>query len=435
MIQIAEPSAEPSACLSTVCSADTGATDSTDRTDTEESRPVAISRHFAALSDPRVNRRKRHLLSDILTIALCAVLCGADDFVEIELFGRSKKEWFQERLALPNGIPSHDTFTRVFAQLDPEQFGECFLAWLEAVRGAVQQANQQANQQIEHIAIDGKTLRRSFEAGNIKTALHMVSAWAHQSGLVLAQRKVDDKSNEITAVPELLKILDITGCIVSLDAMHCQKETARQIVERGGDYLLGLKGNQENLHEAVRLFFEDAQVRGFQEPGPQGPVPIQHVCHSEVDKGHGRIETRTCTVVAAEPHLAWLDPENRWKGLASLVLIESERRTGENYETVTHERRYYISSLPGLTTKQARRIARAVRAHWGIENGLHWVLDIAFREDENRTRKGNAPENLATLRHIAYNLLKRDQTTKAGIKARRHKAGWDNDYLAQLIGI
>lgn len=395
----------------------------------------SVAAHFAELPDPRVNRRKRHLLPDILTIALCAVLCGADDFVEIELFGRLKKDWFKERLTLPNGIPSHDTFTRVFAQLDPAAFREGFLSWVEAVRAALAQAAGQQSALPEQIAIDGKTLRRSFEAGNVHSAIHMVSAWAHQSGLVLAQLKVDGKTNEITAVPELLKRLDIAGCIVSMDAMHCQKGTARQIIERGGDYVIGLKGNQENLHNAVTLFFDDALKRNFLEPGKDGPTVIQHASFQEQEKDHGRIETRKCTVVSAAPHLKWLDPDGLWKGLASIILIESERRTGENFATVSNERRFYISSLSGVTKKDARRLARAVRNHWGIENGLHWVLDIAFREDDNRTRKQHGPENLATLRHIAYNLLKRDQSTKAGVKARRHAAGWDNDYLARLIGI
>jgi predicted transposase YbfD/YdcC len=400
-----------------------------------ETGPASIAEHFAKLPDPRVNRRKRHLLCDILAIALCGVLCGADDFVEIALFGRSKKEWFMERLLLPNGIPSHDTFTRVFAQLDPELFGECFLSWIEAVRTSIAEAADAKNVAREQIAIDGKTLRHSFDNGNVHTAIHMVSAWAHQSGLVLAQRKVDGKSNEITAVPELLKRLDIAGCIVSMDAMHCQKQTARQIVEQGGDYVIGLKGNQATLQEAVRLYFEDAQRLGFQEAGKEGRQPIEHAFFQEQEKDHGRIELRKCTVVAAEPHLKWLDPDKQWAGLAALVMIESERRTGVNFENVSSERRFYISSLSGRTNKDARTLARAIRAHWGIENSLHWVLDIAFREDDCRTRKDNGPENLATLRHIAYNLLKRDQTTKAGIKARRHKAGWDNDYLAQLIGI
>jgi predicted transposase YbfD/YdcC len=395
----------------------------------------SIAAHFTDLPDPRVNRRKRHRLSDILTIALCAVLCGADDFVEIELFGRLKRDWFQERLDLPNGIPSHDTFTRVFAQLDPDAFREGFLSWIEAVKASLATTAEQRSVSPEQIAIDGKTLRHSFEAGNVHSAIHMVSAWAHQSGLVLAQLKVDGKSNEITAVPELLKRLDIAGCIVSMDAMHCQKETVRQIVEQEGDYVVGLKGNQENLHEAVALFFDDALKQDFVEPGKDGPTIIQHVSFQEQEKDHGRIETRKCTVVSAEPHLTWLDPDGQWKGLASIVLIESERRTGRDFENVTTERRFYISSLPGHTKKDARRLARAVRHHWGIENSLHWVLDIAFREDENRTRKHHGPENLATLRHIAYNLLKRDKTTKAGVKARRHAAGWDNDYLAQLIGI
>lgn len=395
----------------------------------------SVATHFSEMPDPRVNRRRRHELSDILTIALCAVLCGADDFVEIELFGRSKREWFTERLSLPNGIPSHDTFTRVFAQLNPEVFGDCFARWVEAVRSTLLAVAVSKQADPDQIVIDGKTLRHSFEGGNIRTATHMVSAWAHQSGLVLAQRKVDGKSNEITAVPQLLARLDVAGCIVSMDAMHCQKETARQVVEKGGDYLIGLKGNQGTLHANVRAFLVDAEERGFVEPGRDGRQAIQHAVYHDQGKDHGRIERRTCTVVSAQPHLSWLDPDQAWQGLSSIIMIESERRTGANFEHTTTERRFYISSLPAKTVKDARRIARGVRHHWGIENCLHWVLDIAFREDDCRTRRNHGPENFATLRHIAYNLLKRDQTTKAGIKARRHKAGWDNDYLASLVGI
>lgn len=400
-------------------------------------RSTSIVSHFAELPDPRVNRRKRHLLSDVLVIALCAVICGADDFVEIALFGRSKEAWFKERLPLPNGIPSHDTFTRVFAQLDPEAFSACFLSWTEAVRqGGRYVAAEQGVEQAQ-IAVDGKTLRHSFEHGNVMTAIHMVSAWAHQSGMVLAQRMVDGKSNEITAVPELLSRLDISGCIVSMDAMHCQKETARQITERGGDYLIGLKGNQQTLHDAVRLFFEDAISREFKDIGitEQGHKLIQHASWKEQEKDHGRIEQRRCVVVDAKPHMAWLDPKEEWSRLTSIIMIESERRTGQHFENVANERRFYISSLAGNTTKDARRAARAVRAHWSIENCLHWVLDIAFREDDCRTRKNNGPQNFATLRHIALNLIKRDTSVKAGVKARRHNAGWDNDYLAKLIAI
>ena len=330
----------------------------------------------------------------------------------------------------------------MFAQLDPKAFGACFLAWSDAVRQCVSDMATEQGLEPQQIVVDGKTLRHSFEHGNIQTATHMVSAWAHQSGLVLAQRKVDGKSNEITAVPELLARLDIAGCIVSMDAMHCQKETARQIVDQGGNYLLGLKGNQQTLHDAVRLFFEDATNREFKDLGfpdggsnEHGHKRIQHASCQQQEKDHGRIEKRRCVVVDTEPHRKWLDPKGEWAGLASIIMIESERRTGENFQHVATERRFYISSLPGRTNKDARHAARAVRAHWGIENCLHWVLDIAFREDDCRTRKNHGAQNFATIRHLALNLIKRDTTIKAGIKTRRHSAGWDNDYLAQLIGI
>jgi predicted transposase YbfD/YdcC len=345
-------------------------------------------------------------LTDIIAIAICAAVCGADDFVEIEEFGRAREDWLKERLELPNGIPSHDTFGRVFSRLDPKEFSECFLSWTRAIK--------------EHtaggfVAIDGKASRGSFDAAAGKSAIHMVSAWAAESHMVLGQVKVDDKSNEITAIPELLRLLDISGCIVTIDAMGCQREIASQIIKQNGDYVLSLKGNQGMLHEDVKVFFEDSRSTGFR--------GVEHSFHESTDKDHGRIETRRCWVSA---NIAWLNERHEWPGLESIVAVESERHIGEK---VTVETRYFISSL----NESAPKMSEAVRSHWGIENQLHWVLDVVFREDHCRTRKDHAPQNLATLRHIALNLLKQDKSAKVGIKARRLKAALDIRYMEKIL--
>ena len=382
----------------------------------DQSKRASIMEHFAQLPDPRINRTKLHLLSDILVIALCAVVCGADDFVEVTLFGRAKEAWFRERLALPNGIPSHDTFNRVFGRLDPTALECCFRSWIQAVQQAVPRLAG------EVINLDGKTLRHSFDTASEQVAIHMVSAWAHRAGMVIGQIKVDHKSNEITAIPILLERLDLAGCIVTMDAMGCQKEIARQIVDQEADYLLALKGNQGSLHQDVRLFFEDAQAQCFKE--------IPHASCEYVEKDHGRIETRRCWCVPAAEHRTWLDTKNEWRSLNSIIMIQAERIVNG---VVSQETRYYISSIAVSGVRSARKVAKAVRAHWGIENSLHWVLDVAFREDDCRVRMKNGPQNLAVMRHIALNLLKAEGSAKVGVKARRHKAGWDNEYLATVL--
>lgn len=372
--------------------------------------PIAsIERHFAALDDPRIDRTKRHKLLDIVVIAICAVICGADDWVAIETFGKAKYEWFKQFLELPNGIPSHDTFGRVFGALDPEQFQSCFLNWISAVSEITQG---------QVIALDGKTLRRSHDKTLGKKAIVMVSAWATANHLVLGQRKVDEKSNEITAIPELLQVLEIAGCIITIDAMGCQKEIAAEIVEQGADYVLALKENQGNLYEDVELLFNDLEESQFS--------AYQYDHERTVNKGHGRIESRQCWTISDPDVLRLLRGTKDWKKLTSVVKVQAKRRTEQK---TTIENRYYLSSLPG----DAPKLLDSTRTHWGIENGLHWVLDIAFREDECRVRKGYGAQNLATLRHIAVNLLKQEKTAKVGVKTKRLRAGWDEGYLFKVL--
>ena len=370
----------------------------------------AIEHHFAALPDPRIERSKRHNLLDVLVIALCAAICGADDFVGIEAWGKAKEGWLKGRLELKGGIPSHDTFGRLFARLDPEAFSGCLAAWTRAMK---------ARTGGQVIALDGKLLRRSFDAASGKGAIPMVSAWACQSRLVLQQKKVDQKSNEITALPQLLDLLDLEGCIVTIDAMGCQKEIARRILDRGGDYVLSLKGNQGTLCESVRQYFERMRACGWR----TGFGSVVHRYAQSVEKGHGRIETRRCWLVEG---VAWLDPEDAWAGLRSVAAVECERRVGQKVSLVV---RYFISSLTG----SARQMLRAVRAHWGIENRLHWVLDVTFGEDHSRIRKENAPQNMAILRHLALNLLRQERSAKVGVKIKRSRAGWDEAYLEKIL--
>ena len=367
-----------------------------------------ILRHFADLDDPRDERGKDHQLLDIVAIAICAVICGAESWVDIELYGHSKQAWLGRFLELNNGIPSHDTFARVFARLDPEQLQTCFMSWIQAI-------SQLSAGEI--IAIDGKTVRHSYDRAHGKGAIHMVSAWASANRLVLGQRKVDEKSNEISAIPQLLQVLAIEGCIVTIDAMGTQKEIARAIIDQGADYVLALKGNQGGLFEDVQWLFEQAQATQFQ--------AVAHDFAQTLDKGHGRIEVRRCWTLSG-PELDYLTQKPQWKGLQTVVMLQSERRTNGQPST---EVRYYISSL----ANQAAKIAAAIRTHWTVENQLHWVLDVSFNEDACRIRKDDAPQNLSLLRHIALNLLGQDKSTKAGIAAKRKKAGWDDAYLLKIL--
>lgn len=364
-----------------------------------------ILEHFKELPDPREDNR-RHKLIDIIAIVVCASICGADKWNDIETFGRAKETWFRKFLELPHGIPSHDTLARVFAALDPEQFNRCFLSWVKTINRGYEQ---------EIINIDGKTLRRSHDKSNGKSGIHMVSAWANTAGLTLGQVKVDEKSNEITAIPELLDLLEIQGCIVTIDAMGTQRAIAKRIVEKQADYLLALKGNQETLQEDVQLYFQDAEDEGFS--------IAEFDSHKTVDKDHGRIEIRECWVT---DDIGWLSMKDKWKNLQSICMVKAVRIIGEKR---TEERRLYISSLK----PRAHLISDVIRKHWGIENSLHWILDVAFREDECRKRKDNSAENFAMLRHLTLNLLKQEKSCKRSIAGKRLLAGWDEGYLEKIL--
>lgn len=351
----------------------------------------SILAYFGDLADPRIERCKRHQLIDIIAVGICAVICGADSFVEMEEFGIAKREWFETFLELENGIPSHDTFRRVFGKLKPVEFQRCFLAWIES-------AQQQTKGEV--VALDGKALRGTFERTTDKSAIRMVSAWATTNSLVLGQVKTQEKSNEMTAIPALLRLLEIEGCIVTIDAMGCQREIVEQIIEQKADYCISLKGNQGILHQEVREYFAWARALEFKE--------IEYSYAESVEKDHGRIETRRCWSVE---DVEWLNNKEAWSSLRSICAVEAER-----IELTTQKQsleiRYFLSSLAG----DAQELMQTVRKHWAIENSLHWVLDVAFREDQCQVRTHHGAENFAMLRHIAVNLLKREKTAKVGVK-------------------
>jgi len=362
--------------------------------------------YFDAVQDPRVDRTKLHPLPEILAVAICAIICGADTWDDIEEFGNAKTDWFRTFLTLKHGIPSHDTFNRVFTRLCPNQFQSCFLKWIQSVATITDG---------QVVAIDGKKLRHSADPWDGSAAIHMVSAWASENRLILGQVKVDEKSNEITAIPALLRAIEIAGCIVTIDAMGCQREIAATIIEADADYLLAVKENQPTLHAAI------AQTFAAKLAQEQPPADLQS--WQTRDHGHGRDEVRTTYTT---DDLQALHMSDKWEGLCSIALVVAERTV--NGKT-SIERRYYISSLVG----DPERIGAAARAHWSIENGVHWVLDVAFREDASRICKDHAPHNVALLRHVALNLLKQEKTAKLSVRTKRLRAGWDDMYLAKVL--
>jgi predicted transposase YbfD/YdcC len=373
--------------------------DSTNATKTQLVRLLTV---LEEVPDPRVTATVDHDLPDILTIALCTILCGGDSFYDMEEFGEVRLDWLKTFLRLRNGAPTHDTYNRVFQALDPERFGDCLWRWTQSVRTVLGG---------EVVALDGKALRRALKQGEDPRVI--VSAWATESGLLLGQRKVKNKSNEITAVPELLRALQLAGCIVTADALHCQKNIAREIKEADAEYVLALKGNQGTAFAEVKAFLDDAIQRN----------EAHLVTLTTTDKEHGRLEVRRYWQTEK---LEWFADRNAWEGLRSMGVVEA-RRTVNGKESV--ERRYYLSSLKN----DAAQFAKAVRGHWGVENRLHWVLDVVFGEDDSRARSGNAAENLAATRRLAVNLLRRDKTCKRSIKGKLLRAAIDPDYLKLIL--
>ncbi|QAU23227.1 ISAs1 family transposase [Dyella sp. M7H15-1] len=361
--------------------------------------------HFSRIEDPRIERHKRHDLMDILVLVVCAVISGAEGWLAIQEFGYNKLDWLRRFVPLRHGVPSHDGIAYVMARLSPTQFTRCFCDWVASIKTELGD---------EVIAIDGKTVRGSQNRRHGRKPLHLVSAWATSSRLVLGQEATDEKSNEITAIPRLLELLELKGCIVMLDAMGCQRDIAAQIVEQGGEYVIGLKGNQDNLYEAVQDFFTTAHASDFQ--------GVTHDYREETDKGHGRLETRKYWIT---PCLDTLPAPEQWRGLQSIGMVKRECiQDGKQ----TCETRYFIAAI----APDAQRFAHAVRGHWGIENGLHWCLDVTFREDESRLRTGAAPAIMASIRHLVLNLFQQEPS-KGSIKQKRLRAAWSDEFRSKVL--
>jgi len=378
----------------------------------KKKKETGLIDYLKDVPDPRVERTREHQLIDILVIGVCCLISGGEGFNDMESFGKAKYEWFSQFLELPKGIPSHDTFNRVFSAIDPKPFIKCFISWTDTLRSQFSK---------EIIAMDGKALRR---AGNNDTPMtYIVSAWAAENGLTLGQVKVEDKSNEITAIPELLNLLDLKGCIVTIDAMGCQKKIAKEIIESDADYVLALKGNQGNAHKEIQDYFDLIVPTPYME---QSTSSDQIDFFKTVDNDHGRVETRRYWT---SNDLDWFEDKNKWNGLTCIAMVESVREIGNEYSC---ERRYFLVSMDC----DAKLFAKACRGHWGVENPLHWTLDVTFREDNSRARTGNAAENLAALRRLALNMLKKEPSQKSlSVRGKRLKAGWDNNYLGKVLGI
>jgi predicted transposase YbfD/YdcC len=369
---------------------------------------ASIEACFSDIHDPRVQGRCDYSLIEILIIAICATIAGAETWTDMETFAKSKENWLKQFLKLENGIPSHDTFGDVFGMIDGEEFQRSFTRWVEQVFTVTEG---------QVVAIDGKTARRSHDKSIGKDAIHMVSAWANANGIVLGQRKVNNKSNEITAIPELLDLLSITGCIVTIDAMGCQKKIAQKIRDKQADYVLSVKENQGNLYQDIEDWFAYADKVEFKD--------IEYGYHKQVNKGHGRLEIRQCWLIADPVAFEYIRHYEGWADLKAIVRVHRERRLADK---VQQETAYYITSL----ASDAQQILTATRHHWSIENSLHWVMDVTFREDDMRTRKGNSSQNMVVLRHIALNILKKDKSN-GSLKQKRYKATLDDTFLLKLL--
>jgi predicted transposase YbfD/YdcC len=369
---------------------------------------VSLQHHFAELIDPRSERSQRHELLDIVGIAICAVISGAESWTAVEAYGHAKRDWLARFFGLPNGIPSHDTFRRVFCLLDPEAFQRSFAGWIAALAECGVGSRRT-------IPIDGKTARRSGRRGRGLAPLHLVSAWAGANHVSLGQVAVADKSNEITAIPRLLELLDLSGALVTIDAMGCQKEIAAQIITGGGDYILAVKENQPHLHEDIDACFTAALETDF--------AGLEYSVARTEETNHGREEVRECHVIARPTELR---DARLWKGLTAICMVLCHRMV-EGVESI--DLRYYIGSFAGT----ADEYLGAIRGHWGIENSLHWILDVVFREDDSRHHAGHSGENLALLRRLAISLLKQEKLSNASLKTKRLRCGWDDDYLAKVL--
>jgi predicted transposase YbfD/YdcC len=367
----------------------------------------SIAEHFDDIEDIRIERGKKHKLIDIITISICAVVCGADGWIDIEMYGIARKKWLEKFLELPNGIPSHDTFARVFSQINPDEFNKSFLSWIKGISKITAG---------EIIAFDGKQSRNSGDEKNGQGVINTVSAWAASTRLVLGQKKVEGKSNEITALPELIKILDLSGCIVTIDAMGCQKEIVKTIVEKDADYVIAVKQNQPTLHKQIKQLFKQAiETHG-------ADLNMSSFNSREINRGREEIRNYLMITDVMER----IDPLQKWKNLTSIGMVESVRVVNEKTSVET---RYFISSLEN----DAQKLAEAIRGHWSIENSLHWVLDVSFQEDKSRIRKDNAPANFAVLRHIAVNIISQNKSRKLSVRSKRFLATLDEEYSTELL--